>query len=53
MEPEVTEPKVKPRRGRGRPATGRTTTLVRVPIALLPALNELKKLMQGRPERQP
>ena len=34
MEPETIEPKLKQRRGRGRPATGRSTTLVRVPVEL-------------------
>lgn len=45
MEAETLQPKAKKRRGPGRPATGRTTTLVRVPDELLPALEELKKLV--------
>ena len=40
MEPEAMEPKVKKRRGPGRAPTGRTTTLVRVPVELEAAVKQ-------------
>ena len=52
MEAETVQPKVKKRRGPGRPPTGRTTTLVRVPDELLPALEELKKLVHQQRKAQ-